>query len=167
MGKIFPMWKFRTMWANTDPSLHQQYIAKLVNANNRMTKLDDDSQMIPLGKMFRKSCLDELPQLINVLRGDMSLVGPRPDIPHAIQYYTHWHTKRFETVPGMTGLWQVNGKNRTTFREMVWLDITYARQRSFWFDVNILLKTVPAIIIQIKDSLSERRSKDYKNAENA
>lgn len=157
MGRTFKMWKFRTMRVDIDSSLHQWHLAELINAEKPMAKLDNDPQIIPFGKILRKTCVDELPQLVNVLRGDMSLVGPRPDVPYAIQYYTNWRTKRFDAVPGMTGLWQVSGKNRTTFEEMIRLDIAYARQMSFWLDVKILLKTVPAIMTQIKYSFSERK----------
>ena len=133
-----------------------------------MLKLDDkNSQIIPFGKFLRKTCLDELPQLINVLRGEMSLVGPRPPIPYEAVEYSMWHNGRFDAVPGMTGLWQVNGKNRLTFKEMIRLDIRYARQLSLWLDLKILLKTPFAIITQIKDA-SQGKLSNLKGAkENA
>src|SRR5262249_50914310 len=116
-----------------------------------MVKLDSgyDARLIPLGTILRQSCLDELPQLINVLRGEMSLVGPRPCLPYEAQEYLLWQTMRFDAVPGMTGLWQVSGKNRTTFTEMIRLDILYAKKQSLWLDIIILLKTLPVIISQI------------------
>lgn len=148
LGKPFNFWKFRTMKAGADCSNHQSYVCSLIKNEISMEKLDDeDTRIIPfLGNFLRKSCLDELPQLLNVLVGDMSLVGPRPCLPYEYQEYLLWHKRRFDTLPGMTGLWQVSGKNETTFKEMMRLDITYEQQRSFWLDMKIILKTAPAII---------------------
>ena len=101
---------------------------------------------IPFGKILRKTYLDELPQLINVLRGEMSLVGPRPPIPYEVSEYMQWHEGRFDIIPGMTGLWQISGKNNLTFKEMVRLDIRYSRSLSFISDMKILLMT-PIVII--------------------
>jgi lipopolysaccharide/colanic/teichoic acid biosynthesis glycosyltransferase len=150
MGKLFTCWKFRTMRLYTDTSTHKRYLKELIHAEKPMTKLDvgDDVRIIPLGKLLRQLGLDELPQLINVIRGEMSLIGPRPCIPYEAREYLPWQRKRFDTMPGLTGLWQVSGKNRTTFNEMMRLDITYVKQRSFWLDVKIFLKTFPAIISQ-------------------
>lgn len=161
-GRTFGMLKFRTMRVNVDSSVHQQHVAKLINGSGRndasskmpMTKLDNDEQIIPFGKILRKTCLDELPQLINVLRGEMSLVGPRPPIPYEVENYLQWHYGRFDAVPGMTGLWQVSGKNRLTFSQMVQLDVQYLRKKSLWLDIIILLKTPSAIFSQIKDSFA-------------
>lgn len=161
MGKTFAMWKFRTMKVNADTLLHQQYLAKLINSVTHndenlakpMTKLDDDPRIIPFGKILRQTCLDELPQLVNVLCGEMSLVGPRPPIPYEMEEYLRWHHQRTNAVPGMTGLWQVSGKNRLTFNEMVQLDIQYWRKKSLWLDIRILLRTPLAIVSQIKDSV--------------
>ncbi len=99
---------------------------------------------------MRQTGIDELPQLFNVLRGEMSVIGPRPCLPTEAQEYSLWHTRRFDTVPGLTGLWQVSGKNRTTFKEMIRLDISYTRNKSLWLDSKIIVKTIPAIIDQIK-----------------
>ncbi len=161
MGRSFKMWKFRTMKINSDTSGHQQYLAKLIkgsayneNSAKPMIKLEDDTRIIPFGKILRKTYLDELPQLINVLRGEMSLVGPRPPIPYEVEEYLQWHKGRIDIVPGMTGLWQVSGKNRLTFNEMVRLDIQYWRKKTPWLDIKILLMTPLAIVSQIKDSLS-------------
>ena len=156
-GKVFIMWKFRTMRVDIDTFQHQQHITNLVNSQRPMAKLANDSQTTLFGNALRISCLDELPQLINVLCGDMSLVGPRPDVTYTHQYYTHWRTERFHAVPGMTGLWQVNGKNKISFDEMIRLDITYVRQMTFWLDLKIILKTLPVIITQVKDILLERK----------
>ena len=175
MGKPFTMWKFRTMKVNCDSSNHKEYITKLINGSAEngaafgkpMTKLDDDPRIIPFGKILRKTCLDELPQLINVLRGQMSLVGPRPAIDYEVQVYSAWHYQRLDAVPGVTGLWQVNGKNRLTFNQMVRLDIKYLRERSFCLDVSILLKTPSAVLSQVRDSLQEKQSVTELIVENA
>lgn len=148
-GKRFDFLKFRTMKVNADTCAHQCYLSDLINescsaeeAGRPMAKLDhSDSQIIPFGNFLRNSCLDELPQLINVLRGEMSLVGPRPPIPYEVAEYLKWHHGRFDIVPGMTGLWQVSGKNRLTFKEMIRLDIRYARTVSLYADLKILCKT--------------------------
>jgi lipopolysaccharide/colanic/teichoic acid biosynthesis glycosyltransferase len=150
-GRKFTFLKFRTMKVNADPSKHRQYLAALIEGENGddepMIKLDDrNPHIIPLGNILRQTCLDELPQLINVLRGEMSLVGPRPPIPYEVEKYSGWHNDRFDTLPGMTGLWQVSGKNRLTFKEMIRLDIQYSRDMSFLTDVKILLRTPFAIM---------------------
>ena len=156
-GKKFIFLKFRTMKMSTDTSAHQQYLSGLISSNfedeasdKPMIKLDDgNSQIIFGGKILRKSYLDELPQLINVLRGDMSLVGPRPPIPYEVAEYQQWHNGRLDGLPGMTGLWQISGKNRLTFREMVRLDIRYTRKMTFLADLKILLMTPVAIISEL------------------
>jgi transcriptional regulator of met regulon len=102
--------------------------------------------------------LDELPQLINVLRGEMSLVGPRPCLPYEYDNYLPWQKERFETVPGLTGLWQVSGKNKTTFVEMIQLDIKYAKNKTLWWDLKIILMTVPAMVIQMLETRRARRA---------
>lgn len=156
LGRPFAFWKFRTMEENADNTVHSEYLRKLMNSNTPMVKLDlqDDPRIFPIGSFLRQTCLDELAQLINVLLGDMSLVGPRPCLSYEAQNYLQWQTKRFDAVPGMTGLWQVSGKNRTTFTEMIRLDISYARNRSIWLDLKILLLTVPFLGEQIKMGFS-------------
>jgi len=99
---------------------------------------------------LRATGLDELPQLINVLHGEMSIVGPRPCLPYECEDYLPWQWERFDTLPGLTGLWQVNGKNNTTFNEMIQYDITYARNKSLWLDVGIIAKTIPALVAQVR-----------------
>ena len=161
-GKKFECWKFRTMRANNDAAAHEEYLKSLIQGGDQaMVKLDarKDPRIIPLGWILRQSGLDELPQLINVLRGDMSLVGPRPCLPYEAKEYDQWHAERFDSVPGLTGLWQVSGKNRTTFKEMMRFDIRYARRMSFWMELQILFKTFPAIAQQIRD----HRAKAGKN----
>jgi lipopolysaccharide/colanic/teichoic acid biosynthesis glycosyltransferase/GGDEF domain-containing protein len=159
-GKPFTFWKFRTMKVKADTLVHQQHLQHLINSEQPMTKLDSDSdsRIIPFGKILRLTGLDELPQLINVLRGEMSLIGPRPCLGYEARQYLLWQKRRFDAVPGLTGLWQVSGKNRTTFKEMMRLDIAYAMKKSFWLDAKIVLKTIPAIITQVKDGLSQRKS---------
>jgi lipopolysaccharide/colanic/teichoic acid biosynthesis glycosyltransferase len=159
LGKDFTIWKFRTMLINTDTSRHHKHVNELMKDDLTLRKLDDDPQIIPFGKILRKSCLDELPQLINVLLGDMSLVGPRPEPCYNADGYLVWHRARFNVVPGMTGLWQIKGKNKTTFSEMMRLDIAYARKRSFWLEIKILLLTVPAIMSQVKEALLTNQGK--------
>ena len=154
-GKIFMMWKFRTMKVNADVSGHHKHIRNLLANDIPMKKLGNDPRIIPFGRAMRMSAIDELPQLINVLRGEMSLVGPRPDVLYAVGDYHSWHFARFNSVPGLTGLWQVSGKNNTTYLEMMRLDLTYDSNRSFWFDLNIILRTVPSIIAHIKEGSEE------------
>jgi lipopolysaccharide/colanic/teichoic acid biosynthesis glycosyltransferase len=142
------------MEVNFDPTVHCQYCSDLIScdgeAEKPMVKLDDcNSQIIPFFKFIRKTYLDELPQLINVLRGEMSLVGPRPPIPYEVAEYSRWHNNRFDIVPGMTGLWQISGKNRLTFKEMVRLDISYCRKLSFIMDLKILFNTPLAIVSEL------------------
>ena len=151
LGRRFMCFKFRTMFVGADAVMHQGHLHHLMNSNTPMTKMDSegDPRIIPLGRLLRASGLDELPQLINVLRGEMSLVGPRPCLPYEYDKYLPWQKERFNSVPGLTGLWQVSGKNRTTFVEMIHLDIRYAREKSVWLDIGILLRTVPALVIQI------------------
>lgn len=144
-GRPFTIWKFRTMRIDADSRIHRQHVAELARSDSQLVKLDTRSDLIPLGGVLRTLCIDELPQLVNVLRGEMSLVGPRPDVI-ARQDYEPPQRRRLEAVPGMTGLWQVRGKNRTTFREMIELDVQYVDRRSLWLDCVILLVTVPAIL---------------------
>ncbi len=153
-GKPFVLWKFRTMVANADSSVHRRHVAEQIRggadrrrAARPMTKLDHDPRVIPCGGILRGTCIDELPQLINVLRGEMSLVGPRPPIPYEVSEYLRWQKRRLDAVPGLTGLWQVSGKNRLTFDEMVRLDIRYSRRKSFWMNIKIILRT-PGVILR-------------------
>jgi len=152
MGKLFTLYKFRTMEVNAETASHSQYVRKLIVEDKEaapMTKMELHPSIIRGGRLLRASCIDELPQLFNVLLGDMSLVGPRPCLPYEAEEYMHWHARRFDSLPGMTGLWQVKGKNQTTFKKMIRLDISYAQNRSFWLDLQILLNTFPAILRQL------------------
>lgn len=159
LGRPFTMWKFRTMRTNADTHVHEEYLKSLISSDEEMVKLDHnrDDRLIPLAGLMRKTCIDELPQLINVLLGDMSLVGPRPCLRYEAEEFQLWQNQRFHTLPGMTGLWQVSGKNRTTFKQMMRLDIRYSRRGSPYMDLLIFAKTVPAIIGQIADSYRCRR----------
>jgi lipopolysaccharide/colanic/teichoic acid biosynthesis glycosyltransferase len=137
-----------------DQGAHEEHIIKRIRAGQALAKLDDkDSRIIPGGKFLRKACVDELPQLFNVLRGDMSLVGPRPCMAYEAREFLMWHTHRFDAVPGMTGLWQVSGKNKLTFVEMIRLDIAYAANMSLLNDLVILARTVPAIVVMVFEAL--------------
>ena len=151
----FIMFKFRTMYLNNDHAIHHAFISSFIKPDesgdrsngNTVFKIVNDPRVTPIGRLLRRSSLDELPQLWNVLRGDMSLVGPRPPIRYEVNQYKSWHTRRVVDIkPGITGLWQVRGRSRTTFDEMVRLDLQYARTYSFWTDVKILLATPAAML---------------------
>jgi lipopolysaccharide/colanic/teichoic acid biosynthesis glycosyltransferase len=158
-GSRFTCFKFRTMFVNADTGVHQGHLNRLMDSNLPMKKLDgSDPRVIPCGVVLRSLGLDELPQLFNVLRGEMSLVGPRPCIPYEYSQYTDHHRRRLEAVPGLTGLWQVSGKNKTTFDKMVDLDIHYAEHKTLFLDLKILLKTLPAIVSQTKDTRENSKS---------
>jgi lipopolysaccharide/colanic/teichoic acid biosynthesis glycosyltransferase len=151
----FTMLKFRTMHTGAATDLHQQYVAQFIQGGVQgeagkgapVFKIVGDPRVTKVGQFLRRTSLDELPQFWNVLRGDMSLVGPRPPLPYEVNVYKAWHRRRvLEAKPGITGLWQVTGRSRTTFDEMVRLDIRYARHQSVWTDVRILLATPRAVI---------------------
>ena len=163
-GQRFTCFKFRTMYAGVETSSHQGYTTTLIKSETPMTKLDasTDSRIIPLGSIMRAAGLDELPQLINVLRGEMSLVGPRPCVGYEYDMYETWQKRRFDAVPGLTGLWQVSGKNRTTFNQMINLDIEYSEQMSLWLDLKIIFKTVPALGQQCREHLIKRKHRKAK-----
>ena len=154
-GRHFVCLKFRTMFVGADTAAHKTHLDRLMSDNVPMVKMDahGDPRLIPFGRLLRSSGLDELPQIFNVLRGEMSLVGPRPCMPYEYARYTKEQKRRFETAPGLTGLWQVSGKNQTTFVEMNQLDIQYVTQRSLWLDIKIILKTLPVIGLQMWDML--------------
>lgn len=145
LGKPFILLKFRTMHEGTKSSTHEDYVRTLIKTGVPMKKLHRDKEIIRFGKFMRSSGIDELPQLINVVCGEMSLVGPRPCLPSEFQEYLHWHKRRFYTLPGITGLWQVKGKHKLTFKQMIRYDITYEQQRSFWLDFKIIIGTFPTV----------------------
>lgn len=157
IAQTFPFFKFRTMRTDVDSKLHEEYMkayitgdeSKLAEQDGKSTtsyKLTGDPRVTRVGKFLRATSLDELPQLWNVLRGDMSLVGPRPPIPYEVEMYSKEHFGRFATLPGITGLWQVSGRCETTFEEMIELDLEYIEMKSIWQDMKILFLTIPAII---------------------
>jgi lipopolysaccharide/colanic/teichoic acid biosynthesis glycosyltransferase len=160
-GELFTFLKFRTMKENNDPRAHRDYLKELIKGDLPMEKLDvgTDPRIIPGGRILRKACLDELPQLFNVLRGEMSLVGPRPCIPYEAEEYQRWHTHRFDILPGMTGLWQVSGKNKLSFVEMIRFDIAYANKLSPLLDLKILILTVPTVIALVFEASMNRFGK--------
>lgn len=158
-GREFMCYKFRTMQAGAETETHQRHTRQLIQSQAPMTKLDAgrDPRLVPFGTVLRATGLDELPQLLNVLRGEMSLVGPRPCLRYEYEVYSAAQRRRLDAVPGLTGLWQVNGKNRTTFEEMVRLDVEYSRSKSLWLDAAIILKTLPALARQCWDIRAAQR----------
>lgn len=159
-GSRFMCLKFRTMHCGAETVTHQGHLQQLMEANVPMTKMDSkgDSRIIRFGRLLRSSGLDELPQLVNVLKGEMSLVGPRPCLAYEAAKYLPWQMERFNGVPGLTGLWQVSGKNRTTFTRMIQLDIEYTRTKSLALDLKIIAKTIPALVIQMLENRAQRRA---------
>jgi len=154
-GKPFRFYKFRSMHVDTDEGRHRSYVKSLIKAGRPYEvdengkpffKISDDGRITRMGKLIRKYSVDEFPQLLNVLEGEMSLVGPRPPLPHEYEDYSDWHRKRLDGTPGITGLWQVNGKNTVPFEKMVQLDIYYLKNWSLWLDVKIILRTIPTML---------------------
>ncbi|MEJ2007967.1 MAG: exopolysaccharide biosynthesis polyprenyl glycosylphosphotransferase [Acidobacteriota bacterium] len=152
-GSSFTFLKFRSMHEVNNPNVHKQYVQSFIAGKAKahgsapVYKIKDDPRVTRIGRFLRKTSLDELPQFWNVLVGDMSLVGPRPPIPYEVECYDIWHRRRIlEVKPGITGLWQVRGRSRTTFNEMVRLDLQYAKSWSIWLDLKILFETPRAII---------------------
>jgi lipopolysaccharide/colanic/teichoic acid biosynthesis glycosyltransferase len=154
LGRPFTMLKFRTMRVGADQALHRKFVTEFIKSGANVAqagpapfKIAHDPRVTPIGRILRKTSLDELPQFWNVLVGQMSLVGPRPPIPYEVEQYKLWHNRRlFEAKPGVTGLWQVAGRSRTTFDEMVRLDLRYVKSCSLWTDLAILLATPGAVI---------------------
>ena len=151
------MYKFRTMCHSADPEIHRQYVQRFMQnqtpdglsldgPNPPIFKLAQDPRVTRVGRLLRRTSLDELPQLINVLKGEMSLIGPRPALPYEVQEYQAWHKARLAALPGITGWWQVKGRSRVPFDEMVRMDIYYVEHRSLRLDLRILLLTPWAVI---------------------
>jgi lipopolysaccharide/colanic/teichoic acid biosynthesis glycosyltransferase len=157
-GRKFTFLKFRSMYLNNDHGIHREYVKNLIagtidsaNTNSdrkKVFKITNDPRVTAVGRFLRKTSLDEVPQFLNVLVGDMSLVGPRPPLPYEVEAYDIWHRRRLLGVkPGITGLWQVKGRSKTTFDEMVRLDLQYAMSWSVWMDLKILLQTPRAVVL--------------------
>jgi len=148
--KPFEFYKFRTMFAGNDDTIHREFASKFIKAGQtigRVKKMTRDSRVTPVGRFLRKTSLDELPQLISVLRGDMSLVGPRPCMPYELEHYEEWHRRRLSVLPGCTGLWQVAGRSAVDFSDMVILDLYYIDNMSPLFDLRILFRTLPVMLL--------------------
>jgi exopolysaccharide biosynthesis polyprenyl glycosylphosphotransferase len=143
-GKTFEMYKFRSMREGAEAELEQ--LRELNEADGPIFKIRDDPRLTRVGRFLRRTSLDELPQFWNVLRGEMSLVGPRPPLPAEVTRYMEWHKKRLEVRPGMTALWQVSGRSTLSFDEGVLLDIYYIENWSLWLDFKILLRTIPQVL---------------------
>ncbi len=155
-GARFTFLKFRSMYATNDDQIHKEYVKRLIKGQVKASesgrgkkplyKITQDPRVTWVGKFLRRTSLDELPQFINVIRGEMSLVGPRPPVPYEVESYDVWHRRRvLEAKPGITGLWQVNGRSQTSFDDMVRLDLQYVRSWSLWLDIRILLQTPAAV----------------------
>jgi len=147
-GKIFRWYKFRTMLANNDTKIHEIHLEQLITANKGYKKLENDPRITSVGRLLRKFSLDELPQLINVFKGNMSLVGPRPCLPYEYEHFKDWHKLKYKVIPGITGLAQIIARNRedVTFSDSVLLDLYYADNQSLWLDLKILFKTIPVMV---------------------
>jgi lipopolysaccharide/colanic/teichoic acid biosynthesis glycosyltransferase len=146
----FVMYKLRTMRTDADPQVHLDYVRRLmageVEPVDGLYKLDQDTRITRLGRFLRRSSLDELPQLLNVLRGEMSLVGPRPALQEEVELFPAWAEARFEVRPGLTGLWQVSGRNHLTMTQGLRIDVEYVARRSVWLDLQVMLRTVRAVV---------------------
>jgi exopolysaccharide biosynthesis polyprenyl glycosylphosphotransferase len=158
-GKAFQMYKFRTMLCGNNDELHRNFARDFINgktnggngnngnrSNRNVFKIVDDPRVTSIGKFLRKTSLDELPQFINVLKGEMSLVGPRPPLKYELDHYKEWHKQRLSVKPGLTGLWQVSGRSTVPFDEMVELDIFYIENWSLLLDIKIILRTAPVML---------------------
>jgi lipopolysaccharide/colanic/teichoic acid biosynthesis glycosyltransferase len=153
-GRHFSIWKFRTMKVSAETRTHEHYFQELMKVDRPMIKLDayGDPRLAPFGRFLRASGFDELPQIFNVLCGEMSLVGPRPCTPNEFAHYEPWQRERVNGLPGLTGYWQVNGKNRTTFNEMIVMDLFYLKNLSILLDLKIMFKTCTVIAGQLVES---------------
>jgi len=154
-GVPFRFYKFRTMVHNSDDAIHRQFAAMFINggdepeesqASNKVFKLTNDPRVTRIGRWLRKTSMDELPQLFNILKGEMSIVGPRPPIAYELDHYSPWHHERLRVTPGLTGLWQVSGRSNVPFEEMVRLDIHYINTWNLLEDLRIILKTIPVVL---------------------
>lgn len=156
-SKHFTCYKFRSMIDGSDDTAHKKYIRGLLqgesvipkdNGREKLFKLIDDPRITSIGRLLRKTGIDELAQLFNVLKGNMSLVGPRPPIPYEVEMFADWQKQKLAVMPGITGLWVISGRNKLGYKESIELDIEYIKHWSPWFDIKILLKTIPAVLIR-------------------
>jgi lipopolysaccharide/colanic/teichoic acid biosynthesis glycosyltransferase len=152
----FQCYKFRTMYVNNDASRHKEFVRQLIESGHESDgkttyKIVDDSRVTPIGKFLRKTSLDEFPQFWNVLIGDMALVGPRPPVPYEFEMYKPWHRRRLDVMPGLTGLWQVSGRSKLSFDDMVKLDLHYCEKWDIWMDLKIIAAT-PLVLFTGKSS---------------
>jgi lipopolysaccharide/colanic/teichoic acid biosynthesis glycosyltransferase len=153
-GIPFKFYKFRTMVHNSDDAIHRQFAAMFINGGSdtekkdsgKVFKMTNDPRVTAIGRWLRKTSLDELPQLWNILKGEMTIVGPRPPIAYELDHYLPWHHERLRVTPGLTGLWQVSGRSNVPFEEMVRLDIHYINSWTILEDVRIILKTIPVVL---------------------
>jgi len=151
-GRYFRMFKFRTMITGASAEVHKDFVGRMIRGEltadgaGRTLKITDDPRVTAIGRVLRKTSLDELPQLINVLRGEMSLVGPRPCLPYEFELYKEWHKRRTSVRPGITGLWQVVGRSEVSFEDMILLDLYYIYNRSLELDLTILIETVFVVL---------------------
>jgi exopolysaccharide production protein ExoY len=159
-GKRFTCVKFRTMKVDADVGIHRRYLVELMQSDKPTSKMDErgDARIIPFGLFLRSAGMDELPQIINVLKGQMSLVGPRPCLPYEYENCEAAQKARYDSLPGLTGLWQVSGRDKTTYSDMIALDIKYAQNKSLWLDIKILLKTIPALVLQVREMRRLRKT---------
>jgi undecaprenyl-phosphate galactose phosphotransferase len=147
-GELFKWFKFRTMVVNRDETIHREHLKKIIRENSSTEKIKNDPRITKVGHFLRRYSVDELPQLFNVLRGEMSLIGPRPCLKYEYEQFDEWHKQRFRVTPGMTGLWQVIGRNKNdvTFNDSIILDLYYIHNFSLWLDIKIILKTIPIVL---------------------
>jgi exopolysaccharide biosynthesis polyprenyl glycosylphosphotransferase len=156
-GREFVLYKFRSMYVGSDDSRHREYIKLFIEGRDeelrklqgdkKLYKMTSDDRVTPIGKFLRRTSLDELPQLINVLRGEMSMVGPRPHLPYEVELYKDWHKRRLEGLPGITGWWQIHGRSRVPFDEAVRMDLWYLEHQSIILDIRIMLRTITKAIV--------------------
>ena len=155
-GRVFTLFKFRTMRAGSDDSIHREFTRSFIEGRMSNSSLDEkspsiykltnDPRITPIGNFLRKTSLDELPQFLNILRGEMAIVGPRPPLQYELEYYEEWHKLRLEVKPGLTGLWQVSGRSSVPFNEMVKLDLYYIEHWTLLLDLKIMLRTIPVML---------------------
>ena len=154
-GKIFTFYKFRSMYTDCDETVHQRFVQQVMSGQIKMSKLQNDPRITKVGRFLRKGALDELPQIINMLKGNMSFVGPRPHPCYEVERYKDWHKKRLVVLPGITGLWQINKRNPLSYDQAIQMDLDYLENLSFFLDIKILLQTLLVPLNSIISKYSE------------